>query len=109
MEKLIDTLGNKEKELDALVPYWMLLNEGGVIQGHPRGYFTDGQPQAGNGGGSASFEYDADGPRMDPIKPMEGIHYLEDMYQWVDENFQQYISDCIDQTRGLTSNDIESE
>ena len=88
-------------DMDVIVPYWEILNNGGDIMGRPRGWFSDGQPQLGGGTGTASFEFDANGPRMIPSKPMEGIHYIEDMFQWVDSNFQQYIQDCIDGTHNL--------
>ena len=88
-------------DMDVIVPYWEILNNGGDIMGHPRGWFSDGLPQLGGGTGTASFEFDENGPRMIPSKPMEGIHYIEDMFQWVDANFEQYIQDCINDTHNL--------
>lgn len=88
-------------DMDVIVPYWEILNNGGDIMGRPRGWFSDGQPQLGGGTGTSSFEFDANGPRMIPSKPMEGIHYIEDMFQWVDANFAQYIQDCVNDTHNL--------
>ena len=75
-------------------PYWLLLNFGGKIKGHPRGYFGSAINGDDQGDGKSSFTYDKSGPRLNPDS-MEGIHYIEKTIRWATQNLKTYIDKAI--------------
>lgn len=79
-------IGNLD-ELELLTPYWALINYGGIISSGPvPGQFS-------SEGGEAAFNYIQDSPhRMNPVAPIEGMHYIEATIQFIDDNFGDFIS-----------------
>ena len=67
------------KEMDKVVPYWRLINNGGTIPVHfVPGGFEDGKSQPGAGGGVFEYkDHSSMGMQIKPGTIVSGMHFVE--------------------------------
>jgi len=78
--------------LDREVPYWALINNGGVIDMKGKkihGFFSDGSP--GAGGITASFKPGPGAPLNVDMSPIAPMNYIEKTGFWVKNNIWKYV------------------
>jgi len=71
------------EQMNAEVPYWRLVNDGGRIKGTPRGAFL--------GGPGSAFQFSADGPRMVPTQDIAPMNYIQKTFDWVNKNLKRLL------------------
>ena len=84
-------IGNLE-ELETLTPYWALINYGGIISSGPVPGQFNGEGQEDAFGYNSTVN--GKSMLMNPVAPIEGMHYIEATIQWIDDNFENFIKEA---------------
>lgn len=87
----VDLLSNgdvgvgKISEMNARVPYWAVLNDGGYLPTPVRGSFTS----------SGRFVYNAQERLMTPKRPITGVRYVEEVTNYINNILDEVYSGVI--------------